>query len=123
MYGITDASDLSFLLHTQLLQVCYGQFQLALQFTETITIAIEGDYAIRVKTSAGLVTARFSAQQPYPDSINCIRLLGDVVAAVEIVNHRTLLIRFASGATLTLYDSNKDLESFQIVSQDHHIIV
>lgn len=123
MYGISTSIDLSFLVGRELIQVCYGQYQVCLHLTGDIAITVEGDYEISLMRGDDRARSRCSASALQPDAINCNELLGRTVVSVEVLDERTVVVRFTERATLTLYDSNKSHESFEIVSSDQRIIV
>lgn len=118
MYPLTTHTDLSFLPGAKLLQCCVGENELILNFDNDIRITILSDFAVQV---AGAPLMRYT--RPTAGAPAVFPLLGDTVTGATATNAGGLLLRFASGTHVELFDTSKEFESFWIRNRRTEIIV
>lgn len=117
MYGIDRGYDFEFLIDKRLLQVCFGLFQLILNFDEDISITIEGNFDLSL-----------SNKNKYKESISIeydevLFLIDQTIKEVQVLDTKTLEINFSNNKNLKLFDNNTNSESFQICSPSGIIAV
>jgi Family of unknown function (DUF6188) len=120
MYGLDKSIDLSFLQGRELIQVRVGTYQTAFAFDEDVTISVEGEFIYcdgqqeftwRPQPGAAEVAAR------------TVSLLGDTIKTYDPHEDGTLKLFFASGRRLTVLDSSKEFESYDITRPGETIVV
>ena len=112
MYGVPQASDLSFLLQKELQQVCIGQHEIILHFCPDTSITLQCDYDVVSNHGSG----------PDEKVKLLVGLLGDRIVKVETEGRKTIVLHF-SGKRLLIHDNDANYESFVIVDPQHHIVV
>ncbi len=118
MYGLDPETDVSFLSGPQLTQVAVGTYQVSLHFTESVDISIEA--GARSQESSGEPQSYHSL----PD-LGCyvVGLLDQHVTTTSIGKDGELALEWSDGSVLTIFDSNPESESYQLISPDHYIVV
>jgi hypothetical protein len=119
MHRLDMAIDLSFLIGREAIQIAIGQFQVIFNFDESVSISVESEF--RLISSAGDV----STWQPHAPqtAAAATRLVGSKVEKVSGQKDGTLTLSFSSGDILTILDSSKDFESYDITCPGRTIIV
>lgn len=119
MYGLPKDIDLSFLVGKTIIQVCVG-------FNELILNLDEGQISICIQS----VCAYHSEDGPtleieaYPVSASTIcGLLGKPIIQAQSEENGTLTLKFLGGSVFTIYDDDKQYESYQIKHGDKLIVV
>lgn len=107
MYGLASTTDFSFLVGATLIQVCFGENELILRFDSGTSILIEGDF--RVGT-----TEQVEYSSPAPAASPITALLGEQVREYRISDDSELELEFANGIRVTLADSSREYESYQV---------
>ncbi|MEJ7623683.1 MAG: DUF6188 family protein [Pyrinomonadaceae bacterium] len=119
MYGLPDDFSTDFLLGRNLEQICINENQVYFHFDNQLFITVEGTYAYQnVESEAGellIEVPRFDA--------NVLQLLGSSVRKCASSPDGTLNLSFDNGQTLTMLDSSREFESYQIRYKDLIIIV
>lgn len=110
MHGLAKEKDLSFLLERELLQVCVGVYQVILKFEGGIEISLECDYQVVPDLSSS-------------PAASLLNLLGSRITNVEKSGNGGVVLGFSDRGTIRIHDSNKDYESYQIVTPEQQIIV
>jgi hypothetical protein len=118
MNGLPEGTDLTFLLNRELIQVCVGLYQVILNFDGKVSISIEGDFIAELKGR----TAKRGKKLPMSASV-LLDLLGQRVEEVQGSADGTLSLKLGHAATITIFDSNREFESYQIWNGTELIVV
>jgi hypothetical protein len=119
MYGLPKNIDLSFLVGKTIIQVCVG-------FNEIILNLDEGHISICIQSACACHSEDGSTLQieAYPVSASTIcGLLGKPITQAQGEENGTLTIKFLGGSVFTVYDDDKQYESYQIKHGDKLIVV
>lgn len=120
MYGLKKEIDLSFLTGRELIQVAIGSFQVQFHFDEDVSVYVEAEFRY------------FDGQQEWiwkqePSShhvaARTVAMLGASITSFERSEDGTLALTFSNGHRLTILDSLREYESYQITRPGHNIIV
>jgi Family of unknown function (DUF6188) len=120
MYGLKKEIDLSFLTGRELIQVAIGSFQVQFHFDEDVAVSVEAEFRYfdgqderiwRQEPSSAQVAAR------------TVAILGARVTSFETNENGTLVLTFSNGHRLTIRDSFKEYESYDITRPGQTIIV
>jgi hypothetical protein len=120
MHGLKKDIDLSFLNGRELIQLCIGLYQAIFKFDEEVAISVEGEFRYfdgqdewtwRPEHGSALLAARTAA------------LLGATIEGFESNANGTLSLTFSNGRYLTILDSNKEYESYDITGAGQTIVV
>jgi hypothetical protein len=119
MYGLDMTIDLSFLIGREAVQIAIGQFQVIFAFDENVSISVESEF--RLMSPAGDV----STWQPRATqtAAAALRLVGSKVEKVSGQKDGTLTLTFSGGDVLTILDSSKEYESYDISCPGRTIVV
>jgi hypothetical protein len=109
MYRLSTSEDLAFFSGIGLLQVCAGKNELILNFDNNVRLTILSDFAVQV---AGGTLQRFD--DAVEGSKVVIGLLHDSVTEARATKDGDLSIRFNSGASMLVFDTSSNYESFLI---------
>lgn len=113
MYGLEKSVSLDFLRDLRLEQVCIGNFQVILRFDKETSISIEG--SLEISDGDSKVSRNLHADKP-SETTELVALVGLMTANVANLGDGKVRLHFSNGALLTLFDSKKDFESYQISS-------
>lgn len=120
MYGLKKEIDLSFLTGRELIQVAIGSFQVQFHFDEDVSVYVEAEFRY------------FDGQQEWiwkqePSSphvaARTVAMLGASITSFERSEDGTLALTLSNGHRLTILDSLREYESYQITRPGHNIIV
>jgi len=120
MYGLKKEIDLSFLTGRELVQVAIGSFQVQFHFDEDVTVSVEAEFRYfdgqdewiwRQEPSSPQVAAR------------TVAVLGASITTLKSDENGTLALTFSNGHRLTMLDSFKEYESYDITRPGQTIIV
>jgi Family of unknown function (DUF6188) len=120
MYGLRKEIDLGFLSARELIQVAIGVYQIQFGFDEDVIIYVESQFNY------------FDGQQewtwkPEPGAAQIaartVSLLGARIQNFEGQENGTLTLTFSNGQRLTLADSSREYESYQITRPGATIVV
>lgn len=111
--GLSRDTNLTVLEEKELLQVRVGKHHNALCFDGEIVIGVEGEISLDQKTRLSGVAA----------GVVLLELIGSKIRRVEIPGRGDLLLTFDSGRRLSLHDSNKNFESYQIQGPGIQVVV
>ena len=120
MYGLKKEINLSFLNGRELIQVAVGLYQTIFRFDEDLVISVEGEFRYfdgqaewtwRPEPGSSLIAAR------------TVALLGTTIESLESNANGTLSLTFSNGQRLTLADSSREYESYQITRPGETIVV
>jgi hypothetical protein len=113
MNGLPDNFDASPFISQTLEAVSFGQYQVALLFTNNIVINVEGHFSVNDSKSIGLRDALVSLYD----------LINLSVEAASSLPNGTLRLTFENQTTLDILDSNDRYESYSIALADKELIV
>ena len=120
MYGLRSDTDLSFLNARELGQVAIGVYQIQFGFDEDVTISVYSEFSY----FDGLDE---SVWQPEPGfaqiAAQTVALLGATIQTFEAQKDGTLTLTFSNGHRLTIPDSSKEYESYDITLPGRTIVV
>jgi hypothetical protein len=112
--------DLSFLAGRQVVQVTIGVYQVQFSFDEDVIISVQSQFVY------------FDGQQewiwkPEPGAAHAaartVSLLAATVQSVEGQEKGSLFLLFSNGHRLSIFDSSKEYESYDITRPGQTIIV
>jgi Family of unknown function (DUF6188) len=120
MYGLRKEIDLSFLTGRELIQVAIGSFQVQFHFDEDVTVSVEAEFRYFDGQDEWVWQ-----QEPISPQIaaRTIAMLGASIISFEINQNGALALTFSNGHRLTILDSFKDYESYDITRPGQTIIV
>ncbi|HEY7533984.1 MAG TPA: DUF6188 family protein, partial [Nitrospiraceae bacterium] len=110
MHGLPADFDGNMLIGRTLEQVCFNLNQIALHFDNDVSIVVESGYSFQDSQSPASSQV---LEVPITQS-ELMRLLSRSIAQVSGATDGTLTLRFDNGNTLTIYDTSKEYESYQI---------
>jgi hypothetical protein len=120
MYGLKKQIDLSFLTGRELIQLAIGVYQVQFGFDEDVRISVESEFRY------------FDGQaewiwRPEPGSSSiaarAVALLGATIESFGTNIDGTLTLAFSNQHRLTILDSSKEYESYDIARPGQTIIV
>jgi len=120
MYGLKKQIDLTFLNGRELIQLAVGLYQVIFRFDEDVAVSVEGEFRYfdgqaewiwRPEPGSSLIAAR------------TVALLGATIESLESNANGTLALTFSCGHRLTLADSSREYESYQITRPGETIVV
>lgn len=119
MFGLKRDIRTDFLIGVELQQVSFGAFQLILSFSNEVTLSVESKFKLQRENSPPMmwVPGDFSI---FPELGH---LFGVAVDQYEIPGDGRLILKFKNGNIVSVYDSNKNYESFQLTGAGRTIIV
>jgi Family of unknown function (DUF6188) len=113
MNGLPDNFDASPFVSQTLEAVSFGQYQVALRFTNNIVINVESHFSVNDSKSMGLRDVLASLYD----------LINLSVEAASSLSSGTLRLTFENQTTLDILDSNDRYESYSIALADKELIV
>ena len=120
MYGLRKDIDLQFLKGRELEQIAIGLYQVIFSFDENVAISVEGQF----KFFDG------SREWIWKQEPNCteaaaktVALLGQNIERFEAHEDGTLILSFGSNKRLTILDSSKEYQSYDITRPGQTIVV
>lgn len=105
MYGVDSRLPFASLRDEKLLQVCIGENECILRFTNDISVLITSRMRIYADRIYEIDSYRESAAQ-------LCQLLGGNIKAAAPEGARSLAINFDNGSTLVIEDDSDEFESF-----------
>jgi hypothetical protein len=120
MYGLGKDIDLSFLNARELIQVAIGVYQVQFGFDEDVIIYVESQFNYFDGQEEWIWKPEPGAAQI---AARTVALLGTTIKDFERNADGTLALSFSSGHRLTLTDSSREYESYQITLPGRTIVV
>jgi len=120
MYGLKKEIDLSFLTGRELIQLAIGVYQVQFGFDEDVRISVESEFRYfdgqaewiwRLEPGSSSIAAR------------AVALLGATIESFGSNIDGTLTLAFSNQHRLTMLDSSKEYESYDITRPGQNIIV
>jgi len=118
MYGLQKGIDLTFLNNRELIQVAVGFYNIIFRFDEDVAITVEAEFTYfdgRSETVWKPGASHIAA--------STVELLESSIVSVEGFENGTLALKFANGQRLTILDSSKEYESYDITRPGVTIVV
>jgi Family of unknown function (DUF6188) len=120
MYGLTKEIDLSFLTGRELIQVAIGSFQVQFHFDEDVAVSVEAEFCYFDGQDQWIWQQEPSSPQI---AARTVAMLGASITSFETNENGTLALTFSNGHRLTILDSFKEYESYDITRPGQTIIV
>jgi len=120
MYGLRKEIDLSFLTGRELIQVAIGSFQVQFHFDEDVTVSVEAEFCYFDGQDEWIWQQKPSSPQI---AARTVAMLGASITSLETNENGTLALTFSNGHRLTILDSFKEYESYDITRPGQTIIV
>ena len=120
MYGLKKETDLSFLTGRELIQVAIGSFQVQFHFDEDVTVSVEAEFCYFDGQNEWIWQQEPSSPQI---AARTLAMLGASISSFETHENGTLALAFSNGHRLTILDSFKEYESYDIARPGQTIIV
>jgi hypothetical protein len=120
MYGLKKDVNLSFLNGREVIQIAIGVYQTILRFDEDVTISVDGGFSHFDGQSESVWMPGLDAVQVAAQTAT---LLGSTVESFASHENGTLVLKFSNGHGLTIRDSSREYESYQISRPGETIVV
>ena len=120
MYGLKKEIDLSFLTGRELIQVAIGSFQVQFHFDEDVAVSVEAEFHYFDGQKEWIWRQEPSSPQV---AGRTVAILGASVTNFQSSENGTLVLNFSNGHRLTIVDSSKEYESYDITRPGQNIIV
>jgi Family of unknown function (DUF6188) len=120
MYGLKKETNLSFLTGRELIQVAIGTFQVQFHFDEAVAVSVEPEFRYFDGQREWIW-----GQEPSSPQVagRTVAMLGASITSFESSEDGTLTLTFSNGHRLTMVDSSKEYESYDITRPGNTIIV
>lgn len=118
MHGLDKTTDLGFLLNKELEQLCLGPHECQLKFGAEVSISIQCDLKLDHDGEVFAITS-----ERIEETSNLACLVGKKVSKFEIQDGGRLALSFTSHDKLTLFDSNRNFESYVIWNKGDFIAI
>ena len=120
MYGLKKEIDLNFLTGRELGQITIGRYQVHFHFDEDVTVSVGAEF----RYFDGLEEWVWQQEPNSPQiAAKTVAMLGASITSLEINENGTLGLLFSNGHRLTILDSFKEYESYDITRPGQRIIV
>ncbi len=120
MYGLKKEIDLSFLNGRELIQVAIGLYHTSFRFDEDVAISVEAEFSYFNGQAEWIWKPEPGAAQI---AARTVSLLGATIQTFEGQGNGTLSLVFSNGQRLTILDSSKEYESYDITRPGQTIVV
>jgi hypothetical protein len=122
MYGLPHNVDWAPFEGATLIQVCFGEFQVQLAFqpadNEHLSISVESGYAVITASGEGVRDRGLLG-----GATGLLSLLGANVVGAAGTPEGALVVRFADGRSIEIYEDPDPYESYQLFIGGRHVIV
>ena len=119
MYGLDMTIDLSFLIGREAIHIAIGQYQVIFAFDESVSISVESEFRL-ISPKGDVSTWQGRAPET---AAAALRLVGAKVEKISGQKDGTLTLTFSGGDILTILDSSKEYESYDISCPGRTIVV
>ena len=120
IYGLKKNVDLSFLKGRELAQVAIGVYQIQFGFDEDVRISVEGGFCYFDGRSDSIWKPEPGFEQI---AARTVALLGATIQTFKGQENGTLTLMFSNGHRLTIPDSSKEYEPYDITLPGRTIVV
>jgi hypothetical protein len=111
-------SDLSFLVDKELLQFCYGEHEIILNFSDDISLTVESQLHLKMKNGDQFQWNSGSRKQSNLES-----LINSKVISISLAPDNSLDIVFENNALATIKINENGFESYQITYHKKYYVV
>ena len=118
MEGFRCDEDLGFFLEKPLDQLCFGLYQLALNFGGGVSLYIESSVILKQKDGE-----EFEFSSPYTGAGRLLSVLGAEVVEARAEADGGLSLEFSDESALFVANDKSEYESYQILNGSSQIIV
>jgi hypothetical protein len=116
--GFRCDEDLGFFLKKPLDQLCFGLYQIALNFGGGVSLYIESSLTLKQRNGE-----EFEFSSPYTGAGRLLGLLGAEVVGARGETDGGLSLEFSNESALFVANDNSEYESYQILNGSSEIIV
>jgi hypothetical protein len=120
MHGLKKEIDLGFLTGLKLTQVAIGLYQVQFHFDQDVTLSVEAEFRYFDGRDESIWRQEPSSPQV---AARTVAMLGASISSFETNENGTLALAFSNGHRLTILDSFKEYESYDIARPGQTIIV
>jgi hypothetical protein len=120
MYGLNKGIDLGFLAGRQVEQVAIGTYQIIFGFDDDVRISTYSQFNYFDRQEEWIWKPEPGAEQI---AARTLSLLGATIQNFEGHEDGTLILTFSNGHRLTIPDSSKEYESYDITRPGQTIVV
>jgi Family of unknown function (DUF6188) len=120
MCGLTKGIDLRFLKGREVIQVAIGAYQIQFGFDEDVRISVQSQFCYFDGREEWIWKPEPGAAQI---AARTVALLGVTIETFEGHEDGTLRLIFSNGQRLTVLDSSKEYESYDIARPGQTIVV
>jgi hypothetical protein len=120
MHGLKKEIDLSFFNGRELIQVAIGLYQTIFTFDEDLVISVEGEFNYFDGLDEWIWKPELGGAQI---ATRTVALLGATIKSFEGQEDGTLSLVFSNGQRLTILDSSKEYQSYDITRPGSTIVV
>jgi hypothetical protein len=117
MSNILQAEDFSFLRGKEVIQICFGLYQIQMHLFENVSICWEHRFDHKGR---GAISADMTESLTRDTTL--LSLLGQTVERVVTSTHNALILQFSNNEALTIFVSGGPYESVSITAPGKHII-
>jgi len=116
--GFRCDEDLGFFLKKPLDQLCFGLYQIAMNFGGGVSLYIESSLTLKQRDGE-----EFKFSSPYIGAGRLLSLLGVEVVGARGESDGGLSLEFSNESALFVANDNSEYESYQILNGSSEIIV
>ncbi len=120
MYGLSKDLDLNFLNGREVVQVAIGVYQIQFGFDEDVIIYVESQFNYFDGQEEWIWKPEPGAAQI---AARTVSLLSATIQNFDRHENGTLILTFSNGGRLTILDSSREYESYQITRPGQTIVV
>jgi hypothetical protein len=120
MYGLSKDLDLNFLNGREVVQVAIGVYQIQFGFDEDVIIYVESQFNYFDGQEEWIWKPGPGAEQI---AARTVSLLSAKIQNFDRQDNGTLILTFSNGGRLTILDSSREYESYQITRPGQTIVV
>ena len=120
MHGLRNDIDLSFLNARELIQVAIGVYQVQFGFDEDVMLYVESQFNYFDGQDEWIWKPEPGAAQI---AARTVSLLISTIQNFDRQENGTLTLMFSNGGRLTILDSSREYESYQITRPGQTIVV
>jgi hypothetical protein len=120
VYGLSKDIDLRFLNQRQVEQVAVGVYQVIFGLDEGVRISVEGQFRYFDGQAEWTWKPEPGAEQI---AARTVALLGATIESFESHEDGTLALLFSNGHRLTILDTSKEYQSYDITRPGQTIVV
>jgi hypothetical protein len=120
MFGLPKETNLDFVIGCELEQIAFSPFQLILRFSRGVELSVES--RLELQATENPAAAAWEANH-FSGLPQIATIFGSPITRYEIPGDGRLILHFGDGSAVTVHDSNKSHESYQITGGGRTVIV